>query len=76
MTMLNLRIPEELDKRLNELANSTGRTKSYYVRQALEQRIEELEDFYMAMNALEDAQLNKGKVWSQEDLEAGRDLED
>lgn len=75
MTILNLRIPDNLAGRLSHLAEVTGRTKSYYVRQALEERLAELEDFYLAVQALENAKSGKSKIWSQEDIEKGRDLE-
>jgi len=32
--MLAIRLPEEIEKRLDALAKQTGRTKSYYARQA------------------------------------------
>lgn len=39
--MLAIRIPAELEVRLEKLAKRTGRTKSYYVREALVQHIED-----------------------------------
>ncbi len=76
MATLNLRIPNELASRLSTLSETTGRTKSYYVRQALEDRLGELEDFYLAMQALEKSKTGASKIWSQEDIEKNRDLED
>ena len=57
-----LRLPSELDKRLTVLAKKTHRSKSYYVREALQHYIEDLEDYYLAMNVLE----NPGKVYSSD----------
>lgn len=76
MTTLNIRIPETLAGRLSALAEETGRTKSYYVRKALEDQLDEMEDLYMAMQSLEDVKSGKSKVWSQEDVENDRDMED
>jgi len=76
MTTLNLRIPDELFGRLTHLAEVTGRTKSYYVRKALEERLDELEDFYLAMQSLEKVRSGSSKIWSQSDIESDRDLED
>ncbi|MEC9343769.1 MAG: TraY domain-containing protein, partial [Pseudomonadota bacterium] len=33
--MLALRLPADIEKRLDDLAKKTGRTKSYYARQAI-----------------------------------------
>ncbi|MGH8750302.1 MAG: type II toxin-antitoxin system RelB family antitoxin [Burkholderiales bacterium] len=46
--MLALRLPEEIEKRLALLAKKTGRTKTFYVREALLEYLEDLEDYYLA----------------------------
>lgn len=46
--MLALRLPPEIEQRLEALARKTGRTKSYYAREAILEKIEDLEDRYMA----------------------------
>ena len=46
--MLALRLPPEVEKRLDNLAKLTGRTKSYYARQAILEYIDDLEDLYLA----------------------------
>ena len=46
--MVAIRLPQELESRLNILSHKTGRTKSFYIRQALEEHLEELEDVYLA----------------------------
>jgi RHH-type rel operon transcriptional repressor/antitoxin RelB len=51
--MLTVRLPENLEKRLNALAAATKRPKSYYVREALEKALDDLEDAYMAEAAYE-----------------------
>lgn len=47
-SMLALRLPPDLERRLDELARKTGRTKSFYAREALIGHIEDLEDYYLA----------------------------
>lgn len=44
--MLVVRLPPLMEKKLNEIAKKTGRTKSLYVRQLLESKIDELEERY------------------------------
>jgi RHH-type rel operon transcriptional repressor/antitoxin RelB len=50
--MLALRLPPEIEKRLEELAAKTGRTKSFYARQAILAYLDELEDAYLASERL------------------------
>ena len=42
------RIPADLSERLETLATKTNRSKSFYLREALEEHIDDLEDFYLA----------------------------
>ena len=46
--MLAIRLPQETEHRLAELARRTGRTKSFYARAAIAQYLEDLEDHYLA----------------------------
>ena len=46
--MLALRLPEDLEDRLDALAKKTGRTKSFYAREAIVEYIDDLEDLYLA----------------------------
>ena len=50
--MLTLRLGRDLENRLSRLAERTGRTKTFYVRQALRQYLEDYEDAYLAHEAL------------------------
>jgi RHH-type rel operon transcriptional repressor/antitoxin RelB len=50
--MLALRLPAEIEKRLENLAKKTGRTKSFYAREALLRHIEDLEDEHLARRRL------------------------
>jgi len=51
--MLAIRIPEKIEKRLERLAKRTGRTKTYYAREAILQYLDDLEDIYFAEKELE-----------------------
>ena len=46
--MVAVRLTKEIEDRLSSLAEKTGRTKSFYIRQALEEHLEEMEDVYLA----------------------------
>jgi RHH-type rel operon transcriptional repressor/antitoxin RelB len=49
--ILAIRLPAELETRLANLAKQTGRTKTFYATQAILEKIEELEDYYLAEKA-------------------------
>ena len=46
--MLAIRLPEEIEQRLQDLARETGRTKTTLAREAIVEYIDDLEDFYLA----------------------------
>ena len=52
--MLSVRLPEDLEKRLSNLSKVTNRPKSFYVREAIERSLEDIEDVYLAETAYED----------------------
>ena len=66
--MLAIRLKPELEARLARLAKLTGRTKTFYAREAIEQHLEDLEDYYLAA----DAARNPGRSHTPE--EAKREL--
>lgn len=51
--MLTIRLSEEMEQRLNVLAAATQRPKSFYVREALERSLADIEDAYLAEAAFE-----------------------
>ena len=51
--MLAIRLPETIEKRLDRLAKRTGRTKTYYAREAILRHLDDLEDIFLAEKRLE-----------------------
>jgi len=70
--MIAVRLPEEIEKRLSDLAAATGRTKTYYVREAVVEYLDDLEDIYLAEKRLGRYYAGKSRTVSIDDLE--RDL--
>ncbi len=68
--MLALRLPEEIEIRLEKLAKSTGRTKSFYAREAIIEHLADLEDLYLAEKRLAKVRSGKTKTVSLNALEA------
>lgn len=63
--MLAVRLPRELEDQLEELAKTTKRSKSYYVREALEQYLEDYSDYLRAIAVLEKSK----KIYTLEEVE-------
>lgn len=70
--MLAIRLPEELERRLAELARRTGRTKTFYAREAIEVHLEDLEDYYLAAETAQRVREGTERVYSLEEM--SRDL--
>ena len=70
--MLAIRLPKELERRLDDLAKRTGRTKTYYARQAIVEQISDLEDLYLAESRLEDAEAGRSEAVSLDEFLAER----
>lgn len=66
---LSIRIDPELDARLEKLARRTGRTKSFYIKQAIEDQLEDLEDLYRARRIVGRIESGKEKVVPLTELE-------
>jgi RHH-type rel operon transcriptional repressor/antitoxin RelB len=62
--MLAIRLDPEIERRLELLAKKTGRTKTFYAREAILEHLEELEDVYLATQRLE----RPGKTYSAEEV--------
>jgi len=69
--MLAIRLPEEIENRLTELAQKTGRTKTFYAKEAILEHLDEIENKYLAISRLE----TSGKRWTLEEVEQELDLE-
>ncbi len=73
--MLAIRLPESIEKRLDRLAKRTGRTKTYYAREAILAHIEDLEDTYIAEQRLEDIRAGRSKTIPLETVMKNHGLE-
>jgi RHH-type rel operon transcriptional repressor/antitoxin RelB len=70
----SIRLSQETEKRLNALAQRTGRTKAYYLRELVERGLEDLEDYYLAVEVMERIGRGDEDVLTSE--EAWRGLDD
>jgi RHH-type rel operon transcriptional repressor/antitoxin RelB len=49
----SIRLSPESEARLNRLAEQTGRSKAFYLRQIIDQGLDDAEDHYLGMQVLE-----------------------
>lgn len=66
--MLSVRLPIEIDARLERLAEETGQTKSDYARKAILEGIEQIEDLHSAEQVLERLHKGEERVVSSEEM--------
>ena len=69
--MLSVRLPEDLEFRLNEISKLTKHSKSFFVKEALTQYLEDLEDFHTSLKILNDP---KTKYYSIDEAKEYLDL--
>ena len=74
--MIAVRLSKDLEERLDRLAKKTGRTKTYYVREAVTEHIAELEDIYLAERVLERVRAGKEDTVQLDDMIARYGVED
>ncbi len=72
----SVRLAQETEQRLDFLASNTGRTKAYYLREIIEQGIEDMEDYYLAANVLERVRKGQEQVHSAADVRKALGLDD
>ncbi len=63
-----IRLSPEAESRLDVLANSTGRTKAYYLRELIERGLDDMEDYYLAAEVLEKIRKGRESVHSSSDV--------
>jgi RHH-type rel operon transcriptional repressor/antitoxin RelB len=64
----SIRLAPETEQRLDHLTSQTGRTKAFYLREIIENGIEEMEDHYLAADVLERVRQGKEQVHSAADV--------
>lgn len=66
--MLAIRLPAEIESRLDALAKVTGRTKTFYAREAILEHLDDLEDLYLAERELEAIRAGKSTTTPLSDV--------
>ena len=66
--MLALRLKPELEDRLTALALKTGRTKTFYATKAIEQQLDDIEDYYLAEQSYNEWIADGKKTYSLDEV--------
>ena len=74
--MLAIRLPEEIEARLDNLAKRTGRSKTFYAREAILKHLDDLEDLYLAEQAVQRIRSGEEQTASLDEVEARLGLAD
>jgi len=71
-----VRLEDETYLRLQTLASQTGRTATYYIREAIETHLEDLEDIYLAEQVLERVRRGEERIYTADEVDAELGLSD
>ena len=74
--MLVIRLPEEIEARLDSLAKRTGRSKTFYAREAILEHLESLEDLYLAEQVMRRIDSGEENTSTLDEVEARLGLAD
>jgi len=66
---VSLRLPDDLNLRLSNLADKTGRSKTFYMLEAIRDHLDDLEDLYLAEQRLIDIRAGRSRTVSLDDVE-------
>ena len=72
----SIRLPDEIEQRLDALAEKTGRTKAFYIREMILNHIDEIEDYYLAADVVERIRKGKERVHSAGEVRHELGLDD
>ena len=72
----SIRLSPKIEKRLNFLAAHTKRTKAYYLREIIENGLEDMEDYYLSAEILERVRKKQEKIYSSKEVRQELDLDD
>ena len=64
----SIRLAPETERRLARLSSQTGRPKAFFLREMIESKIEDMEDYYLAADVLERAREGRERVHAAADV--------
>lgn len=71
----SIRLTPDIERRLDFLASQTGRTKAFYLREMIERGIQDMEDYYLAVDVLERIRKGEEGTYTEAEVRARLGLE-
>ena len=75
MYATSLRLPDDIGYRLTELAKRTGRSKTFYILEAIREHLDDLEDIYIAEQRLANLRAGRSRTYTSDEVEAMLNVE-
>jgi RHH-type rel operon transcriptional repressor/antitoxin RelB len=75
MGAISIRLPNDVLQRLQQLAKLTGRSKTFYMTEAIRDHLDDLEDIYLAEQRLIEIRAGRSKTYTLEEVEKSLGLD-
>ena len=72
----SIRLPEDIERCLEAMAEKTGRTKAFYIREMILNHIDEIEDYYLAADVVERLRKGQGRTFTAQEVRHNLGLDD
>lgn len=76
MGAVSIRLPDDVSMRLQDLAQMTGRSKTFYMIEAIRAHLDDLEDLYIAEQRLIEIRAGRSQTYTLEEVEQRLGLAD
>lgn len=76
MHATSLRLPDDIGRRLTALAERTGRSRTFYILEAIREHLDDLEDIYLAEQRLTDLRAGRSRTYTSAEVEAMLNVDD
>ena len=73
---ISIQLSSEAEKRLEYLASKTGRSKEFYLQELVERGLEDIEDYYLAVDVLERVRKGQEPVYTSAEVRKSLGLDD
>lgn len=66
--MASVRLPKDALRRLDALARKTGRTRVFYIREAILNHIDDMEDYYLAAEVVKRLRNGRERTFTAQEV--------
>ena len=73
---ISVELSSQDERRLEVLASQTGRAKEFYLQEIIERGLEDVEDYYLAIDVLERVRKGEERVYTSAEVRKSLGLDD